>query len=52
MANFDAETLSALREAKEVTIRTDRHPKTAVAIWVVVAGDQVFVRSGPPRRPA
>jgi hypothetical protein len=45
MANFDAETLSALREVKEVTIRTDRHPKTAVAIWVVVASDQVFVRS-------
>ncbi|HZT88377.1 MAG TPA: DUF2255 family protein [Stellaceae bacterium] len=45
MPQFDTDTLRALREAKEVAIRTERHPKTAVTIWVVVAGDAVFVRS-------
>ena len=29
----------------EVAIRTEKHPKTAVVIWVVVANDEVFVRS-------
>ena len=28
-----------------MTIRTDKHPKTAVVIWVVVADAEVFVRS-------
>jgi hypothetical protein len=45
MANFDEDTLRALRDVREVRIRTGRHPDTAVAIWVVVAGDEVFVRS-------
>ncbi|SEP32752.1 hypothetical protein SAMN02990966_05115 [Rhodospirillales bacterium URHD0017] len=45
MTNFDADTLRALRDAKEVAIRTEKHPKSAVVIWVVVAGDQLFVRS-------
>jgi hypothetical protein len=45
MTNFDAETLRALRDAQEVRIRTDKHPKTAVVIWVVVADHDVFVRS-------
>jgi hypothetical protein len=36
MTNFDADTLSALRDAEEVVIRTGRHPKSAVVIWVVV----------------
>ena len=45
MTNFDADTLRALRDVKEVRIRTDKHPKTAVVIWVVVADDEVFVRS-------
>jgi hypothetical protein len=45
MANFDAETLRALRHEQEVAIRTEKHPKAAVVIWVVVAGDAVFVRS-------
>lgn len=45
MNQFDAETLRHLREAREVSIRTDKHPKSAVVIWVVVAGDDVFVRS-------
>jgi hypothetical protein len=45
MANFDADILRELREAKEVAIRTGRHPDIAVVIWVVVAGDTVFVRS-------
>jgi hypothetical protein len=43
--NFDADTLRALRDEQEVRIRTDKHAKTAVVIWVVVAGDEVFVRS-------
>jgi hypothetical protein len=45
MAMFDSETLRRLRDVREVAIRTDKHPKTAVVIWVVVAGDAVFVRS-------
>jgi hypothetical protein len=45
MAKFDADTLRVLREAREVAIRTERHPNSAVVIWVVVAEDEVFVRS-------
>ena len=45
MANFDAETLRELRDVREVSIRTEKHPKTAVVIWVVAADDEVFVRS-------
>lgn len=45
MPTFDAETLRDLSERKEVAIRTDKHPDTAVVIWVVVADDEVFVRS-------
>ena len=45
MARFDAETLRQLRDAREIAIRTDRHPKSAVVIWVAVAGEDVFVRS-------
>jgi hypothetical protein len=45
MTNFDAGTLRQLREVREVAIRTEKHPKTAVVIWVAVADDEVFVRS-------
>jgi hypothetical protein len=45
MTTFDAVTLGALRDVQEVNIRTGQHPKTAVMIWVVVADNQVFVRS-------
>jgi hypothetical protein len=45
MANFDADTLRELRDVREVAIRTEKHPKSAVVIWVVVADDEVFVRS-------
>ena len=45
MTKFDADTLRALRDVQEPTIRTDKHPKSAVVIWVVVDGDEVFVRS-------
>jgi hypothetical protein len=45
MSKFDADTLRALRDTEEVTIRTDKHLKTAVVIWVVVADGEVFVRS-------
>ena len=34
-----------LRNFKEVAIRTEKHPDSAVVIWVVVADDEVFVRS-------
>jgi len=45
VARFDAETLRQLRAAREVSIRTEKHPDSAVVIWVVVAGDDLFVRS-------
>ena len=45
MANFDADALRELRDVQEVLIRTEKHPKSAVVIWVVVADDEVFVRS-------
>jgi hypothetical protein len=45
MAKFDADTLRELRDFKEVAIRTEKHPESAVVIWVVVADDEVFVRS-------
>ena len=45
MAKFDADTLGELRDLKEIAIRTEKHPKSAVVIWVVVVGDEVFVRS-------
>jgi hypothetical protein len=45
MTNFDAKTLRELRDVQEVAIRTEKHPKSAVVIWVVVADDEVFVRS-------
>jgi hypothetical protein len=45
MTNFDADTLRELRDVLEVAIRTEKHPKSAVVIWIVVADDDVFVRS-------
>src|SRR5438034_9088742 len=45
MTDFDADTLRELRDLQEVAIRTEKHPKSAVVIWVVVADDEVFVRS-------
>ena len=45
MTNFNADTLRALRDTQEVAIRTEKHPKGAVVIWVVVADDKVFVCS-------
>jgi hypothetical protein len=45
MVNFDADTLRELRDVQEIAIRTEKRPKSAVVIWVVVADDQVFVRS-------
>jgi len=45
MANFDADTLQELRDVRELRIRTGEHPKTAVVMWIVVADDEVFVRS-------
>jgi hypothetical protein len=45
MTSFDADTLGTLRELREVSVRTDKHPGSAVVIWVVVADDGVFVRS-------
>ena len=45
MATFDTDMLERLHDQQEVTIRTHRHPDTPVIIWVVAAGDEVFVRS-------
>ena len=45
MANFDADTLRELRDVRELRIRTGKHSKTAVVIWIVVADEEVFVRS-------
>jgi hypothetical protein len=45
MAKFDADILRELSDLREVAIRTEKHPDSAVVIWVVVAGDEVFVRS-------
>jgi hypothetical protein len=45
MAKFDADTLRELRDLQEVAIRTEKHPRSAVVIWVAVADDEVFVRS-------
>jgi hypothetical protein len=45
MAKFDADTLRELRDFREVAIRTEKHPESAVVIWVVAADDEVFVRS-------
>lgn len=45
MARFDSATLRDLDTVREFDIRTGKHPKTAVVIWVVVADGEVFVRS-------
>ena len=45
MAKLHAETLRELYDIREVAIRTEKHPGTSVIIWVVVADDEVFVRS-------
>jgi hypothetical protein len=45
MASFDRETLRKLHDCKEVAIRTMKHPASAVIIWIVVSGTEVFVRS-------
>lgn len=46
MAGFDKAAVEWLRTNKEMTIRTAKHPDTAVIIWVVVAADDsVYVRS-------
>lgn len=45
MSSFDAATLAALSTKAEIGIRTARQPDKPVIIWVVVAGDEVFIRS-------
>jgi hypothetical protein len=52
MATFDKDTLQRLHEAREIAIRTGKHPDDPVTIWVAVAGERVFVRSvrGPKGR--
>jgi hypothetical protein len=45
MTKFDADTLHALHDVREIAIRTEKHPRTPVTIWVTVADDEVFVRS-------
>ena len=45
MAQFDQQTLRKLHDLKEVTVRTTKHPASAVIMWVVVSDADVFVRS-------
>lgn len=45
MARFDTDTLRELHDVRELKIRTGKHPKAAVVIWIVAADDEVFVRS-------
>lgn len=45
MAKFDTETLKRLHDQQEISIRTEKHPGSAVTIWVVAPGDDVYVRS-------
>jgi hypothetical protein len=45
MTKFDAGTLRELRDFQEVFIRTEKHPRSAVVIWVAVDDDEIFVRS-------
>lgn len=45
MAKFDAASLRELHDVEEVAVRTEKHPESAVVIWLVVADDDVFVRS-------
>ena len=45
MARFGKETLKHLHDHQEVSIRTEKHPGSAVTIWVVAPGDEVYVRS-------
>jgi hypothetical protein len=50
--NSDADTLRDLRNLREVAIRTEKHPESAVVIWAMVTDDEVFVRSVRLRGPA
>jgi hypothetical protein len=45
MAIFPPETLHELRDRKEVAVRTEKHPDSAITIWIVVSDGEVFVRS-------
>ena len=45
MATFDKGTLKRLHDMQEVSIRTEKHPDSPVVIWVVVAGEEAYVRS-------
>ena len=47
MAIFGPDILHELRGRQEVLICTEKHPDSAVTIWVVVADDEVLVRSVP-----
>lgn len=50
MAHFDTKTTEALRTTPEITVRTHQRPGQAVPVWVVVAGNSVFVRSAYGRK--
>jgi hypothetical protein len=45
MAKFEPDTLRELRDRQEVAIRTEKHPTSAITIWIVVADSEVLVRS-------
>jgi hypothetical protein len=45
MTTFDEETISRLRDLREVSIRTAKRPDAPVTIWVVTLDGEVYVRS-------
>ena len=42
---FDQATITVLRDAREVRIRTPRHKGQGIIIWIVVVDDSLYVRS-------
>ncbi|HEY6430947.1 MAG TPA: DUF2255 family protein [Acetobacteraceae bacterium] len=45
MSGFNPTTIAAISAQQEIGIRTTRQPDKPVTIWVVVTGDEVFIRS-------
>ena len=48
MLKFNADTLRALHDVQEPVIRTEKHPRSGVVIWVVVAdANRYFAGQAP-----
>ena len=45
MAIFPREPLNDLRDRQEVAVRPEKHPDSAITIWIVVSDNEVLVRS-------